>query len=91
MSVAFSWADWRAEQKRAPVQEHDDDERGDSLTRDGAIRLKQAIEYYWLSKGYAVEVKLISVGFHPAIRENRYDVRSDLLNGRPKNWKPSPK
>lgn len=59
----------------------------DFCTRDGASILKQKIEAYWRARGHNVQVMLHNVGFHPAIRAARYDVRSDLVNGLPRQGK----
>jgi hypothetical protein len=61
-----------------PVQEFPD-----YCGRDGAFRLKLKIEAYWRERGHIVHITLREAGFHPAIRANRYDVRSDMFNGRP--------
>ncbi len=65
-------------------------DRGDEVdycSREGALELKRKIEAYWAERGQAVSIMLHNVGFHPAIRAARFDVRSDLINGmpRPKN------
>lgn len=51
---------------------------------DGARRLKQRIEEYWRERGYNVDVKLIEAGFVAAMRSARTDVRSDMVNGMPR-------
>lgn len=56
----------------------------DFCSRDGAQRLKTKIEAYWAERGHKVQVMLLNVGFHPAIRASRFDVRSDMINGRPR-------
>lgn len=56
----------------------------DFCSRDGAHALKQRIELYWRERGCNVHVLLHNVGFHPAIRAARYDVRSDMVNGMPR-------
>lgn len=56
----------------------------DFCTRAGAQHLKSKIEAYWLERGHKVSVQLHNVGFHPAIRAARYDVRSDMVNGMPR-------
>ena len=53
-------------------------------TVDGAHALKAKIEAYWRERGHTVMVALHNVGFHPAIRAARYDVRSDMVNGLPR-------
>lgn len=56
----------------------------DFCSRDGAHALKQKIEAYWSERGHNVQVMLHNVGFHPAIRAARFDVRSDMVNGMPR-------
>jgi len=63
-------------------------ERGDPAdycSREGAIALKAKIEAYWRERGLDVMIALHNVGFHPAIRAARYDVRSDMVNGMPRS------
>jgi len=62
----------------------------DWCSRDGALALKAKIEAYWRERGQEVAIALHNVGFHPAIRAARFDVRSDMLNGMPRA-KNSPK
>lgn len=61
-------------------------ERGESdyCSREGAMALKEMIEAYWRERGQSVMIALHNVGFHPAIRAARYDVRSDMVNGMPR-------
>jgi hypothetical protein len=61
-----------------------DREPADYCSRDGAINLKEKIEAYWRERGQTVMIALHNVGFHPAIRAARYDVRSDMVNGMPR-------
>lgn len=56
----------------------------DYCSRDGALALKAKIEAYWRERGREVMVHLHHVGFHPAIRAARFDVRSDMVNGMPR-------
>jgi hypothetical protein len=56
----------------------------DYCTQDGAAALKATIEAYWAERGQHVLVSLHNVGFHPAIRAARFDVRSDMVNGKPR-------
>lgn len=72
-------------------QEADEDLRGsnqgegvDFCSREGAQIIKARIEAYWRDRGQHVMVMFENVGFHPAIRAARYDVRSDMMNGRPR-------
>jgi len=61
-------------------------ERGESdyCSREGALALKAKIEAYWRERGQDVMIALHNVGFHPAIRAARFDVRSDMVNGMPR-------
>lgn len=60
----------------------------DFCSREGAQILKQKIEAYWRDRGQNVTILLHNVGFHPAIRAARYDVRSDMVNGMPRTGRP---
>jgi hypothetical protein len=57
----------------------------DYCSRSGAQALKDKIEAYWRERGLNVMVALHNVGFHPAIRAARFDVRSDMINGMPRS------
>jgi len=59
-------------------------EPADFCSRAGAVALKEKIEAYWRDRGQNVMIALHNVGFHPAIRAARYDVRSDMVNGMPR-------
>lgn len=56
----------------------------DYCSREGATALKAKIEAYWRERGQNVMIVLHNVGFHPAIRAARFDVRSDMVNGQPR-------
>lgn len=56
----------------------------DFCSREGAAALKSKIEGYWRERGQEVFLSLHNVGFHPAIRAARFDVRSDMVNGMPR-------
>jgi hypothetical protein len=60
----------------------------DYCSRDGASALKEKIEAYWRERGQHVMIALHNVGFHPAIRAARFDVRSDMVNGMPRQGAP---
>lgn len=60
-------------------------EPADYCSREGAQALKAKIEAYWRERGQEVMLSLHNVGFHPAIRAARYDVRSDMINGMPRS------
>mgnify|MGYP003477128601 CR=1 FL=1 len=57
----------------------------DFCSREGAVALKAKIEAYWRERGQTVMISMQNVGFHPAIRAARYDVRSDMVNGMPRS------
>lgn len=59
-------------------------EEADFCSREGAMALKNKIEAYWRDRGQNVMIALHNVGFHPAIRAARFDVRSDMINGMPR-------
>lgn len=61
-----------------------DREPADYTSREGAMALKAKIEAYWRERGKDVMIALHNVGFHPAIRAARFDVRSDMVNGLPR-------
>ena len=64
-------------------------EPADYCSRSGAQTLKERIESYWRERGQDVMLSLHNVGFHPAIRAARYDVRSDMINGMPRGGAPA--
>ena len=55
----------------------------DYSTERGAYLLRTMIEEYWRDRGCCVAVSVHEMGFHPSIRANRYEVRSDMINGMP--------
>lgn len=64
----------------------EDDGRGDRCGRNGASQLKEQIESYWRERGATVTVQLVEAGFVSIMRTARVDVRSDMLNGWPREW-----
>ena len=62
---------------------HNGPDLADYCSREGAQALKDKIEAYWRERGKNVMLSLHNVGFHPAIRAARFDVRSDMVNGLP--------
>lgn len=56
-------------------------------TRPGAEALARRIEAYWAERGYRVTCEIVPGPFNSSIREARFDVRSDMLNGLPKNYR----
>lgn len=56
----------------------------DSFTREGAHRLARKIEEYWRAQGGPVpRVAIVEGPFLPSMRSARFDVRSDMVNGKP--------
>lgn len=51
--------------------------------RQGAEDLKVKIETYWACRGKRVHVWIEKKGFSASLRCDRYDVRSDLVDGMP--------
>ena len=56
----------------------------DWCDEDGAKRLREKINAYWIERGYEVDVDLIDSGFVPAMRSARTDVRSNMVNCMPR-------
>lgn len=52
--------------------------------RYGAQALKARIEAYWRARGFEVQVMLVEGSFTPQLRSCRVDLRSDLVNGLPR-------
>lgn len=77
MSLAFDFLDWRkATRDPSPTKDY--------TSLEGASELKARIEAHWRAQGHEVQVMLIEAPFTAAIRAARYDVRSDLVNGMPR-------
>ena len=74
----------QAERADESVDVRADREPADYTSREGAMAIKAKIEAYWRERGKDVMVALHNVGFHPAIRAARFDVRSDMVNGLPR-------
>lgn len=55
-------------------------------TKKGAEVLKKRIEDFWKEQGYIVNVQIIQKEFNVKMRLARFELKSDLLNGRPRNW-----
>ncbi len=55
--------------------------------KEGAEALAKEIREFWKKRGYKVKVRVVKAPFDNAVRCARYDVRSDLVNGRPKALK----
>ena len=59
----------------------------DTCDKDGASRIKAKIESFWKERGYVVQVYPVDGPFTAALRTTRVDLRSDLRNGLPKDWR----
>ena len=59
-------------------------EEPDFSTKAGASILASKIADYWCQRGYEVMVQLEEMGFHPALRTVRCEIRSNLVNGLPR-------
>lgn len=60
-----------------------DDSGYDWCSRAGAIQLKERIEAFWKERGFSVDVKVAAETFLPSLGRSRYDVRSNMRNGKP--------
>lgn len=58
----------------------------DHCDRPGAVQIKERIESFWRARGATVAVELVEAEYVPNMRTARVDVRSDLLNGWPREW-----
>jgi hypothetical protein len=79
-AYALQFADHDDAEQWSPSAEREPD----YCSQHGAHALKATIEAYWAERGQHVLVSLHNVGFHPAIRAARFDVRSDMVNGKPR-------
>lgn len=59
-------------------------EPGEWCDLAGASALRMQIENYWKARGFAVQVDLTPGGYTQTMRSNRFDVRSNLINGMPR-------
>jgi hypothetical protein len=83
---AFGFRDFNAGDHRGDQMAfaRSEAEPADYTNREGASVLKARIEAYWRERGQEVQLSLHDVGFHPAIRAARFDVRSNMINGMPR-------
>jgi hypothetical protein len=58
--------------------------RGDNCSKDGAQRIAQMIEDYWKAKGVDVSTRFAHMSFKPSMRSASVHVRSDMVNGLPR-------
>lgn len=61
-----------------------DEQYRDLSTRSGAAALAAKIRDYWTERGFAVLLSVEEKGFHPVTRAVRFEVRSDLVDGLPR-------
>lgn len=62
------------------MNQHDD-----LCTQKGAQVLKERIEKFWSDQGYLVDVRIVEAGFVATMRSARVDVRSNMINGKPRH------
>jgi len=60
-------------------------EPAECCDKEGAARIARIIVDKWARLGYAVNVKLIQQEYIPTVRSTRWDIRSDMINGYPKD------
>lgn len=60
--------------------------RDDRCTKGGANALADRIRRYWAERGHHVRVRTTEAEYTPAMRSGRWDVRSDMLNGWPREY-----
>lgn len=61
------------------------EEPRECCNKAGADRIARMIIEKWASKGYAVNIKLIQQEYNATARSTRWDIRSDMINGLPKD------
>lgn len=59
-------------------------EVADYTDQRGASTLKERIEAYWRERGFDIQVILVEGAFTQSLRGCRMDLRSDLINGLPR-------
>lgn len=63
----------------------------DYCSEDGARRIKKALIAYWAARGHDVTVEIERAGFDSAMRSARFDVRSNMVNGLPRETEDAPR
>lgn len=58
---------------------------GDHCSKSGAARLTERLADHWAELGYTVEAEVVQGPFMASLRAARVDVRSDMLNGCPRD------
>lgn len=62
----------------------------DLCDKKGAEWIRARIEEYWLARGFVPpQLEIRQQEFHPAVRSGRFDVRSDMIGGRPTKKMPA--
>lgn len=56
----------------------------DYFTQEGATELARRINAFWTAKGKAPVISLHRVNYDAGVRGARFDIRSDMLNGKPR-------
>lgn len=56
----------------------------ETLDEAGAKTIKERIEEFWNERGYTVCVRIELGDFHPSARSRTFVVRSDLVDGWPR-------
>lgn len=60
----------------------------DFSSETGAHELKARIDEYWSARGYKVRSAVVHGPFHMSMRAARFEVRSDMVNGLPREALP---
>lgn len=55
-----------------------------------ALDHARSIREYWAARGYTVTVNVVNRGWSNQMRGIRYDIETDLVNGRPKDFRTQP-
>lgn len=59
----------------------------DTWTKRGAETIADRITAYWRARGYKVTCTIVEVPFTVPMKSGRWDVRSDMVNGLPKDYR----
>lgn len=66
-----------------PCEDRYPNEPRETCTREGALRNAIEIEEFWAARGQVVNTRIVNMGFSHATRGARYEVRTDMINGKP--------
>lgn len=58
----------------------------DFCTNEGANYLAERIKEFWRKRGYEVDIEARREGFISTMRSARTDLRSDMVNGMPRQF-----